>query len=354
MRNRCKKLISSVLVVVILTTLTFSVSAISESPRSKIISTLQNIECMKEDMGLAGVIFNTLYIAKPMYTYEYTSRGWIQNNVIYPLLSNGILTAWAISLDKNGDDEYQITTELVEEVKTVLAEQTSFTLLYDDTSCYLYDGSTAHFLKKSGMQLTNRIAWIQDTSILPDNVKLTDIADAEPLGYMAKKSTYVQTYQECPVSFVSQNPPSEMCWAASIACIVNYKKGKSYTAVDVAKKHFGNTDYDKKISASEAAGIFFKNYLLLYTYKQQKPGDGVIGHNIQKDFPVFARFASSSGTYHAVVICGINIVSGYIKIMDPEFGFCSATVSKAGYQYVSANSGATLTFDGAVCRYWSV
>lgn len=353
MRNKCKRIISLVLVITILMISIFSVSAISESPRSKIISALQNAVCMKEDIGLAGVAFNTLYIAEPMYTYEYTSRGWIQNNVIYPLLSNGILTAWAISLDKNGDDEYQITTELVEKVKTALAEKTRFTLLYDDTSCYLYDGSTVRFLKKSSMQIKSRMTWTQEIDTLPNDVQLTDISESEPLGYTAKMSAYAQTYYECSVDFVSQNPPSQMCWAASIACIVNYKKGKSYTAVDVAKKHFGSTNFNQGLPLGDEQGILRSDYLLWYTYKNQVPGDGVISHNIQKDFPIMATFQHANG-YHYVVICGINVISGYIKVMDPEIGFCSATVSSSGYRYYRADAGVTLTLNRATCRYWSV
>ena len=353
MRKILKRLISLTLVVALLATLTFSVAATIDSSKSKIISALQNMEWMKDDIGLADVDFRTLSIAEPMYTYEYTSRGWIQNNVIYPLLSNGVLVAWAISLDRNGDEEYQITAELVKEVKSILAENTSFTLLYDDTCCYLYDGNVTHLLKQNGIQVKSRTPWVMNVNELPMNANLTDISDAELLGYTVKMTTYAQTYYECPVSFVTQKPYSNLCWAASTACVVNYVKGKNYTAVDVAKKYYGNTDYNKKADATQVVSVLRNKYFLLYSHKEQKPGDGIIGHNIQKGYPVIGLFSSYVGA-HAVVICGINIVSGYIKIMDPNFGFCSAIVSSAGYQYTNASTGITYTFGGAICRYWTV
>lgn len=355
MRNKLKKFISLVLVMTLLATLTLSATAASESPKSKIISALQNMEWMKDDMGLADVDFRTLSITEPMYTYEYTSRGWIQNNVMYPLLSNGVLTAWAISFDRNGDDGYQITTELVEEVRLALAENTKFTLLYDDAHCYLYDGNVAHLLKQNGIQVKSRTPWAMNVNELPTNANLTDISDAELLGYTVKMTTYAQTYYECPVSFVTQNPPSYMCWAASIACIVNYVSGTHYTAMDVAKKHYGNTYYNQTLPAGYEQGVLRSEYNLLYTFQNRVPGDGVIGHNIRTGFPICATFKSpQSSMGHIVVICGINVISGYIKIMDPESGFVSSTISSSGYQYVSPYAGVTLTFIQATCRYWTV
>lgn len=305
-------------------------------------------------MGLYDVNFSEITISNPVYTYEYTVEGLVQNNVMYPLKFNGNLVAWAIPLSDNSNSNYQITTALVNDVNLLLQDGTDFALIYDYDYCYLYNGSELFLLTETTYKVENRLMLNTDSVCVNDfNIQLTNIADSTSLNYYSQPTTRAQTYYSCPVNFVSQNPPSLLCWAASIACVVNYKKGTTYTAVQVAQKHYGNTDFNKGLPLGDEDNILISDYFLLYRYKNEVPGDGVIGKNIINDYPILATFKWSDG-YHLVVIYGINTISGYISIMDPEFGACSATISGSSYKYVSAYSGTTLTLNRATCKYWSV
>ena len=360
MNRKVKFLISWILIITLFATMMFSASAVQAPPdTTKIVSALQNIEQIKQDIGLADVDFEELSVAEPIYTYVYTADGFVQNNILYPLKENGILVAWAVPLEDGQTTDFQITTLLVEEVNTVLTENMAFALVYDYANCYLYDGSTYHLLKQNSLVVEGRSVLQPGADSLPDAyLQLTDINASTDLAYTSPVMTRVQTYYSCPVSFVSQLtvPESQICWAASIACIVNYKKETSLSAVRVAQDYFGTSVYDdfnQGLAPGKEESILRWDYFLWYTNKNQVPSDGVISHNIREDFPIFASFRVSNGGGHAVVICGIDTIKGYIKIMDPEIGFCSATVSSSGYQYYRSDVGLTLTLIQATCRYWS-
>lgn len=337
---------------------TFSVCAVTSTESSinnGIIEALQNAEYIKDELGLDSFDFSEITISNPIYTYEYTNQGLLENNLMYPLKVDDVLVAWAIPLDDSSDTKYQITTALIYETNSVLQDNTNFALIYDYEYCYLYDGSEFYQLAEVTHNVENRSVLNVDNVYMDDfDIQLTNIDESVCLNYSFNQNTRVQTYYECPVGYVTQNPSPYLCWAATIASIVNYKKGTSYTAVDVAKKHYGNTNYNRTLTIGEEDNILISDYLLLYLHKDKIPGDSVIGKNIINDYPVYATFKNSNGGYHAVVIFGINTISGYISVMDPLSGACSATISGSGYRYVSVNSGVTFTLECATCRYWSV
>ncbi|MDF2945025.1 MAG: hypothetical protein K0S01_3883 [Herbinix sp.] len=47
-----------------------------------------------------------------------------------------------------------------------------------------------------------------------------------------------------------------------------------------------------------------------------------------------------------MVIYGMNIIGGYISIMDPEYGFASAVSNGTTYKYTSLYSGVSLSLSG--------
>ncbi len=354
MKNFLKCSICLFLVIVILiSSTTISAFAITETASKKIISALQLAENIKNELGLSEVDFGELTISSPIYSYEYTQKGFVQNNVMYALKHKNELVAWAISLDRNGELEFQITTALIKEVNAVLSANTCFALIYDSIYCYLYNGNSFIPLYEYSLEINNRCPLPKDIGKCSTNrITLTSISESENLNY-SYISSRVQTYYSCSVGYVTQDPPSHLCWAASIACIVNSKKGTNYNAKNVAQTYYGTDNYNIGLTVGLEQDILRKKYYLWYTYKNSVPSDAIIGRNIQNNYPLYASFAVSNGGRHAVVIYGVDIVKGYIAIMDPEFGFIGATISTNGYQYISAYSGYTLTWDMATCRYWS-
>lgn len=349
-----KKLIAIFVVSVLLITNlvpSFATSAVHES---KIIEALQKVEYIKDDMGLSDINFEEISISNPVYTYEYIDNTFIQSRIMYPLKINNKLIAWAITMENDDTSEFQITTALVKEVNLILTTEMEITFIYDYEHCYLFNGNEFYLIRKNALKVEGRsILETDKAEAITADLHLANINSSIALNYSAATTPRAPIYYSCSVGFVSQNPPSNLCWAASVACIVNYRKDKNYTATQVAQKHFGETNFNNGVSPSDIPSILLTDYLMFFfSYKNEVPSGSAILHNIVEDFPIYASFKHSNG-YHAVVIYGINVSGGYLSIMDPEFGFCTASPTTSGYRYVSGYSGVTLTFARAVCRYWS-
>lgn len=316
-----------------------------------IVEALKMCEYTKDELGLSDTDFSELCISSCIKGYTYTSNGCEATVDFIPLTTNGNLKAFAIN--KNG--KYQITTALIEQINNYINTQTEFAIIYDYNSAYLFDGENLIFLVKSSIVSEERevLTSVNDLDDC-DNIELGNLVFSTSLGYVQEVTPRIPIYYACNVSYVSQNPPSNICWAASIACIVNYKKGNNFTAKQVAQSHYGS-DYNKGISVGDEAEILQK-YGLNYTTRTIFPADGVIFSNIKNDYPVYATVGSyNNDTDHDVVIYAINISSPYLYVMDPEFGSAAASVDDTTNEYIyySAYANVWLSFKYATCYSWS-
>lgn len=341
-----RKLISVLLILIHLICLTATVSAsdcpvfLSQSKENALNNAISNIEMQKEQLGLDEVDFDDISVGQPLQTYIYTNNTFQKSHLMYPVISHEKLIMWAIEI--NGD--FQITSALVDELNKRIDINTPFTIVYDRNSVYLFYNNIFSKLKTSVMEDDSRAEL--DINLITDNIALqtTKLNENAIMKYSSPASSRAVIYK-CDVDFVSQNPPSDICWAATIACIANYRNGTSLTAVYVAKNHFGDY-YNQRIDSGLVPQIM-SNYDLYYIYRYQVPSDNVISENIRDGFPVYSIWNGGGGR-HAVCIYGINPISGYLYIMDPEYGFTSSVANK----YVSGYSGITLTLEQAVCHSW--
>ena len=352
--KKYKKGISALLIVVLLMTFNFCFVVNAENQTNiKIIEALRGTESIKDEMGLTDVDYGKIKIASPIYTYECKDTGLIENTKMYPLLNDEELIAWAIEFKNEGNLAYQITTALVAEVTEVISVNTRFAIIYDKDGCYLYDGANVYLLKEITTQFDNRIAVQVDELTNYNNVQLNAIENGNLLGYTEPIQPRAQVYYSCNVSTVSQLPYTNLCWAASAACIVNYLNGTSLTAAKVARTYFDRSSgFNQSLTLGYQDNVLAE-YGVSYTYKSSIPSDAVILKNIQKGYPIQATFKVTGGGHHDVVIYGTHITAGYINIMDPEYGKCSTstTNSSNAYVFVSGYSGATLTLFTATCKY---
>lgn len=316
---------------------------------SNLISDLQFSENIKDQIGLSNVDYSDFTVSNVIKTYNYTNNGLTENFELYPLMVNNELTAIAIK----SEDEYQITTSLVNEINSLIQPQTKFALIYDYDCCYLYDGNNLNLLKQTSIKSDDRSQLSSVNDIKGDStIELNNLLISSPLGYSSPQASINSTiYYECDIEFVSQDPPSNICWAASIACIVNYKKNRNLTAVNVAKMFYGN-NYDRGLPLGQEASYLSGYYNLPYTYKNRSPAGIDLINNLKQDHPIFAIFEHSSG-YHSVIIYGIDQAQGYIKIMDPEIGFCLSRLKQGVYQFNSLYSGVSLSLHSGSCIYWA-
>lgn len=345
-------------------------SPYSSDECQKIVSALNSMEPIKDKTDLSDVDFSEIKVSNTIKTYNYTNYGLVFNSDFVALKYNNKLVCWAIKCFDNQETYYQISTAYVDIISKTINNSTDFALVYDRNCCYLYTRTEIYNIGVFSVDVSDRsiINSIDDISY-ESTAELNNInVDYSLYSYHTRNLSTTKSANnaallaapinyECDVKFVSQNPPSNLCWAASIACIVNYKKGTSYTATQVAKKYYGNTNYNKGLEPGKQDDILKGTYGLSYTYKNQVPSDGIMLKNIKSKYPIYGSFKWSSGGkagYHAVVIYGINVVGGYIYIMDPEFGFCSASATGSGYKYTSGYSGVQLSLSRATCRYWTV
>lgn len=311
-----------------------------ESDRSGINNALNAIEVTKRDFGLDQVDFSSIYAGEKALAYEYSGDGFEELYSFYPLFVDDDLVALAISPD---GEHYQIDTDLVAIIKTIAVSEIA--LVYDCENCYLYTDGSFFVLREFEEDIVGRGKLNVD--IESESIYTTDLAPARSLGYMAPIQSRASYYASCSVTHVTQNPPSSICWAASVACIVNYCVGVNLTAVDVAKQYYGE-DYNNSATTTQVVSLLSYTYGLYYQ-KDTTPTDNEIYSSLSSDRPVYARFTwvNSSGVTkgHAVVIYFINTSSRYITVMDPEFGYKSAFHDGTAYTYVSSYSGVTLTLE---------
>lgn len=325
--------------------------------RQQVISLMEilnDVEDQKDFIGLSGVDFAALKIGVPVQTYNYIDNAFEEARKMYPLTYNNELVLWVI--DNNG--QFQITTALVKEVNSAIGSNVPFSIVYDRSSSYLYVNDNFVLLGSSALQDITR-AVLEPDSIMPGgDLKTTALTENTTLGYKASTnsdlvcaSAYAKSapiYYECGVSYVSQAPYENLCWAASVASIVNYCKGTSLSAASVAQECYGMSNFDLPIFDFDAPTIL-SDYNLEYMYREQVPSNNVIQENLMANYPIYSNFSTGT-TGHATVIYAINTRGGYIYLMDPEFGF--ASIGPSSYSYVSGYSGATLTLISASCYSW--
>lgn len=152
------------------------------------------------------------------------------------------------------------------------------------------------------------------------------------------------------VGYVTQNPPSNICWAACVASIANYRNGGSKTAKSVAQAYYGSS-YNKGLPNTMFPAVLSANGASGYTYYSSWPSDSTINSNLDSGYPLVGILSVNGNTQstHAVVVSGCTTLIS-ILVMDPEFGFTTAAKFGSSYAYSSGYSGASLRTIGAVRR----
>lgn len=313
---------------------------------------LQQAEELKSELGFSDINFDKLTFSDSIIAYEYTDSGFVYNSEFIPIKDNNRLVGWVIKADNNGEAIYQFSNAFIGAINNYIDIETEFAIIYDYNHCYAYDGSVLYVIGNVSLNVAYRSS-IEDFSEVDfSEIELGNYENTYTVHYRANNTnSRSSAYISCRVSFVSQMPPSNMCWAASTACIVNYLLGYNFSAETVARYWYG-TNYNRLLDSSYFDDVL-NSYGLNYSYRIRVPGDSVMYSNINRGYPMLAAFTSTSSA-HAVVVYGINITGGYIVIMDPEFGSARANYSLSnGYTYISDYAGTTLSFHSAACNSWS-
>lgn len=327
-----------------------SSETLNASERDKIIDVLRYVEAGKENYNLEDVNFEEIEIGNAIYAYECTDAGFGRIGEVYPLIADGQVVATAIKVDNSG---YSIETSLAQAINK--ADKADIALVYDCNNCYIYDGLDFIHLRQSRVVMPNR-ASLNETRLTldPCNLMTHNIFDTETLGYKNQSNSsrqVTQTYYSCNnVYYVTQNPYDYLCWAASIATILNCLNGTSETAPSISMKYFGTTYVkDEGISSTQAATFMRNKCNLSYSLINSVPSNNKILSDIMNNYPIFGIFQYTFGyTDHAATIYGVNLISGYISVMDPLFGVATAKSDGYSYSYQDPYIYDTVTLYGSI------
>ncbi len=359
-----KKIISLMFTMVMVFSMTETVFAsdgakyeLDTQTKNGIINGLRAIEDQKEQFGLFDVDFQEIMVANPIYSYEYLNEDvpvFSELWMTYPLVSGEKIVAFATN---TGNGEYQVDSALVKEIGDNVTFSDSFALVYDATSCYLYTGYTLIPLYEFGSAINSREVLTDELNYLPflENVYISDVVTYESLGY-TNVETRSSTYIGCNVPIVLQALPdgrdSYICWAATIASIVNYRNGTNLTAINIAQYYYGNDYYNRPGTNVYVVRWMAANYCQTYSYQAKTLSDSLIAKNLSEGYPLYGVFSYQNGS-HAVCIYGINTSLKCIYVMDPESSYkMAASYSTSGYSYISRFSGVELTYVGTGASCW--
>lgn len=330
-------------------------SVVSSDIADAIMEALDFVSLQKEQYGLGDVDFETLSVGEKISAYEYVEDKLCEMDFqLYPLLSDGNIVAFAVKDDKK--TSVDITTALVEEVNSKKPENEDFALIYDKDSCYLYTLDRLNKIYEDMQMDDGRGDFGSDNisaSSLLESVEIEDDYNIQSLDYCetVNASQYKQSRAEVPkyyslsVPYVSQATNSSYCWASCVASIGNYFTNQRNTGEYVAIYVFG-TSYNKGATGVQAMGALKSIYGVSYTYHNSVPSDDTILNSIKTlGRPLYSAWSGPDGG-HATVICGVNVLSGYITIMNPASGFMTATTNGSTYTYISVNNGNRFTLYG--------
>lgn len=289
---------------------------VSKDVKEAVINSLKDIEPLKGTIfGDIELEFEELQIGSIIYGYEYVGNEFREIIQYFPLFHDDELVALASSQDGT---HYQLETKIAEEICNRNVRNCA--IIYASDGCYLYDGIsfmllTSYDFSNNRSNLCGRINYM--------GVMLCDLQQREELGYIQMSGARVQTYYSCNVPYVTQIPYNKICWAATIATISNYMNGTNYTAEQIARAHYG-ANFNEYVNSSTMTSIMRNTYNLNYTYHAYLIESIEIYGSIVSGYPVAGNCIYSEDDIvkasHSVTIYGINIISGYIVLMDPAGG----------------------------------
>lgn len=325
---------------------------LEEGKVNQISIAINFVEKTKSAYGLDDVDFNDLELGSSIVTYEYVNGDFKVLGEMMPIFSGDEMVASAFNV---GNGTYSVETLLASDINNMGFDTVA--IVYDRDEVYLFNGDDFVLLEKSDICISER----DDINIntLKNEEHHTSTTDIRNNTRVRLKNNKAQEkillpFVKCDVTYVTQNPYKNLCWAACIAMIKNYKSGTTLTAPDVSRAYFG-TFKDQGLSGQNVQNCMQNKYGLNYTYRNTAPKENVIFSNLAKGDPVIGGFIWTSGGVtggHMCVIFLDDPFSCYISLLDPKCGSVAASGSNGTFSYVSSISGNTLTLMTGLCKSW--
>lgn len=302
-------------------------------------------------------------VGDPICAYEYVDGNLQQLAFVqYPFIYDNKVVFFLVY----DGESVNLSRLFTDKISEAMQENKGVAFVYDADSCYLVEVDS--ILNDNAISFYTDETTVSATRIYTNNEDIayrdtfTDesavaaaVDQAEPcfVEISPSESTIlpsntVSAYAvspsvQAPVSTVLQPSGSEICWAASVACIGNKLTGKSITAIAIAKSVYGN-DYNHGANDTVAMNALYNNYNVRYPFVQNAaPSDSIITLNLSSNKPVYSHWRSNYDKHHAAVIWGIYAPSNsnsILYVMDPANGKITVSKNSSGkYVNVSPSSG---------------
>lgn len=304
-----------------------------------------------DEMNIRDSELSNLKIDDPIFIYD-TDDTVQEKAVYYPVRNvrlNKILFVVAVVATTEGIN-YSINTEFVPVLNS----------LSDETSEYIYYSAEDRIIAESKKEKKEISAGETNNDfidksfeakekIIADSLSKVEELDLEEekkytniLGAYTPTVTDELGYYYCNIKNAKGQGSGNTCWAASVATIVNYIKGRNVSAKNVCEAvnrgvdDGGNIDHQK-----EALLHYGVNYSRLDT---QLPTFDFVKVNIQNKRPVAIVGGRSAGLGHATTLYGYKNVAGgqYLMLWDSALNRGTGGVSIVAYNA----SGTTFNSQG--------
>ena len=319
--------------------------------------------------GINGMT-DTLWVGEYIPSYEIVEKKVSEIKSIrqYPVFNkNGELILFAIVFENDGI-HVSLSSAYVTDINK-LRDNTKqeFSFIYAANAVFLRVDTSLCLLTEYDYSIPGRdvLSYNNGSSLLCNGKTLTACHRLNIIlrflnnGIM-DESDY-SAYVSVPV--IRQPSGSNWCWAASMASVVNYELGTTYTCTGMAYNYTTNTSEFSNLYTIQSR--LNEDFSLIY-YSVTNGDMLTVLNSIGEGHPLIGSFfyqipGTNYSLGHAVVIRGINLESLYISIMDPSpdsvgnYSTCSisnfnSSTSVGTVYYVSPTNGHTYTL-GAYIYY---
>lgn len=331
---------------------------LTQAQMQDIAQSLVDIEPAKGDLGLQDVNLFDLWIGNEILAYEYTKEGFAQLEFsLYPLFApDNEVVALVIKSGTGAEAETkQISTILASTVNEVIGESNQIALVYSAEGCAVYNGTDVKVVIETQTDIPER-------ALLPENA-------IEVVGERAALATCVPQYpiadyicraqqgdtdepvydtvvlRTTLVTKKSDGSESNLCWAGTMAMVLDYIDGGEHTIASVATDCLGR--YSNVSASTEDVRAYYSDeYGHRFLYLDPLESPYIHEYIYNNRYPLHGQFnaVTATGLFHAALIYGVSGNASIIWIKDPDFGTETGYLAnKSGnhhqIHYVSSVSG---------------
>ncbi len=310
--------------------------------------------------------FSDLTIGQPYYIYD---CGAVRHNQIfyYPLVdTNGNNVLIATIMNTEDGWEYSVSSEMATELNNINYNEKDYIFFRQGGMIVAQNESEKLFLTDEYCSTCDMLKNDYDTNyeIIIEGIEKAEVIIKTVLGddiqgerSLTKNSTYTATTVSCNLVGMAGQGDQNLCWAASVATVVNYIKEHKGISIITAKNvadlmnisYYAGGDTNAKLTALNRYGV--KNY----SFHSTMLGWDCIKRNIDNKYPILID-GKAVGTNaiiynHAVTIYGYTeYLAGTKNIIIWD---SALNVGKGGVVISSYNARSMYFASGSLSFHWN-